>query len=158
MVTLGGIIEFEHTVPKMAHPSPFAVAMIAGDTLIGTRIAQEVAAGFAGRNPLIVEIAQSLAGHYEATRHALLESQILSPRGLSMATFYGSHAGFNGQITMMIDNTMAQYDAGVALLLAGVDAQGAHIYTVLNPGRPERQHDVIGYAATGIGVSTCCSR
>lgn len=29
MVTLGNLIEFEHAVPKMAVPSPYAVARIA---------------------------------------------------------------------------------------------------------------------------------
>jgi hypothetical protein len=40
MVTLGGFIEFEHAMPKMQTESTRAVAMTAGDTLIGTRIAR----------------------------------------------------------------------------------------------------------------------
>jgi hypothetical protein len=152
MVTLGGFIEFEHAVPKMAHPSPFAVAMIAGDTLIGTRIAQEVASSLAGTSTPLLTIAQNLAEHYEATRQGIIEANVLAPRGLSFQTFYGSHASLNGQITMMLDQAMANLDVNVELVLAGVDAQGAHIYTIGNPGRPERQHDVIGYAATGSGA------
>jgi len=152
MVTLGGFIQFEHAVPKMSYPSPFAIAMIAGDTLFGTRIAQEIATALSGTNPQVLEIAHRLASHYEDTRLMLVETQILAPRGLTLQTFYEHHESLNDQITMMIDQSMAQLDIGVQLVLAGVDAAGAHIYTIENPGRPERQHDVIGYAATGIGA------
>ena len=64
MATLGGFIEFEHTVPKMAHPSPHAVALIAGDTLIGTRLARTVATEFEAKSPDVAEIAARLAECY----------------------------------------------------------------------------------------------
>lgn len=92
MVTLGNFIEFEHAVPKMAISSPHAIAMVAGDTLTGVRLSQEVAGGMAGTNPPIVAIAQQLATHYEATRSARIEQQILAPRGLNWQTYYGGHA------------------------------------------------------------------
>ena len=152
MVTMGGFIEFEHPVPKMAQPSPLAVVMVAGDTLVGTRMAQEVSGALYGTSPRVLDIAQRLAMQYQAMRQQALESQILGPRGLSLASFYGGHASFNPQITMMLDQQMSQFNFGVELLLSGVDDGGAHIFSVHNPGPSELQHDVIGYAAIGSGA------
>lgn len=151
MVTIGSFIEFEHTVPKMAFPSQFSVVMIAGDTLMGTRLARSVRDEFAGAAPTTEEIASRLAKKFVEMRREELEHQILSPRGLDLQMFYGGHQSFNGQITMMLDNQMAQYNLGVELLVVGVDTNGAQIFSVANPGQPEKQHDVIGYAAIGSG-------
>jgi hypothetical protein len=151
MVTLGGFIEFEHAVPKMAPASTRALAMSAGDTLVGTRIAQEIADSLTGTPP-VIEIAQQLAMHYEATRMARIEQQVLALRGLNWQTYYAGHASFNPQITVMLDQQMQQFNLGVEFLLAGVDDTGAHIYSIQNPGQPEYLHDVIGYAAIGSGA------
>jgi hypothetical protein len=151
MVTLGGFIEFEHANPKMVVAFPRAICMSAGDALIGVRISQEVVQALTGTPP-VLEIAQRLAGQYEATRTARIEQQILALRGLNWQGFYGGHASFNPQITMMLDQQMQGFNLGVEMLLAGVDDSGAHIYSVQNPGRPENLHDVIGYAAIGSGA------
>jgi len=151
MVTLGNFIEFEHTVPKMALPTPFSVAMIAGDTLLGTRLARGVANELVGAAPSTDEIAARLAQRFVEMRRAELEHQILSLRGLDLQMYYGGQQGLNGNITMMLDSQMAQFNLGIELLVAGVDGEGAHIFSVENPGQPERQHDVIGYAAIGSG-------
>lgn len=151
MVTFPGFIEFEHATPKMQAASMRALAMTAGDTLVGTRITREVAESITGTLP-VVEIAQRLAAHYDATRTHRMEQQLLAPRGLTLQTFYGAHATLNGQITLMIDQQMQQFMLGVELLLAGADETGAHIYSVQHPGKPELLHDVIGYAAIGSGA------
>lgn len=135
----------------MAHPAPFAVAMISGDTLMGTRLAQGVASEFRNSSPQISQIAERLAQRYVEMRQGELEHQILSPRGLSLMGFYGAHQSLNPQVVMMLDQTMAQFNLGIELLVTGVDDSGAHIYSVHNPGQPEREHDVIGYAAIGSG-------
>jgi hypothetical protein len=152
MVTLGGFIEFEHTVPKMTAASSVAVAMVAGDALVGTKIAMDVAETVAGTDPPVSDIAQGLAARYEADRRVRLVQQILMPRGLDLASFYGSHQALNANIVAMVDNQMQQFNLGVEILLAGVDRTGAHIYTVTNPGPPENLHDAIGYAAIGSGA------
>ncbi|HEY5304324.1 MAG TPA: hypothetical protein VIJ86_09740 [Acidimicrobiales bacterium] len=151
MVTLGGFIEFEHTVSKMQPSSPFSVAMVAGDTLLGARLAHAVAQEFFGASPNTAEVAARLAQRYVEMRRGELEHQILSLRGLDLQKYYGGHQSLNGNITAMLDNQMAQYNLGIELLVAGVDAGGAHIYSIDNPGQPEREHDVIGYAAIGSG-------
>lgn len=151
MVTLGGFMEFEHTVPKMTYPAPHAAALIAGDTLLGTRLAKSVVADLRGAMPTVSEVAQRLAARYSEIRLAQLDNTILGPRGLDLPRFYGSQHSLNPQVTMMLDQEMARYNLGVELLLAGVDGEGGHIYSVHNPGPPELEHDVIGYGAVGSG-------
>jgi hypothetical protein len=152
MVTLGNFIEFEHAASKMAEASSVAIVMIAGDSLLGTRLAEQVGRTVAGSTPAIADLARQLAVEYETVRQGQLEEQILAPRGLDLNSFYGAHNSLNPQITAMLDNQMAQFNLGVELLLAGVDPSGAHIHTVYNPGRVERLHDPIGYAAVGSGT------
>ena len=76
---------------------------------------------------------------------------MLRPRGLTLSEFYARHQALSPQIVMMLDNLMKDFNLGVEVLLAGVDATGGHIYTVVNPGGTERLHDTIGYAAVGSG-------
>jgi hypothetical protein len=151
MVTYPGFIEFEHTVPKMTPASSHAITMISGDALIGTKLARETAAAIASTNPPLAQIAQQLAVNYQATRNQWVETQVLARRGMTFQSYYQGHAGYNGQITVLIDQTMMQFDLQLELLLVGVDASGAHLYTVHNPGHTPRQHDVIGFAAIGSG-------
>jgi hypothetical protein len=152
MVTLGGFIQFEHAIPKMARPSSLAITMLAGDTLVGTRLAQTVTAKFAGSSPKVADIAAALSEQYVEVRQGRMDGEILKPRGLNLQSFYGRHTALSPQVVMMLDDRMAKFDLQVEFLLTGVDGEGAHIFTVHNPGSPERQHDVIGYAAIGSGT------
>ena len=151
MVTYGGFIEFEHTVPKIVQPDSRAVILIAGDTLIGTRLAKAVAAGFGGTSPGIHSIAERMAAGYGELRTKQIEEQILVPRGLDLPNYYRHQTDLAPQLAMMLDQSMANHNPGIELLIAGVDGTGAHIYSVHNPGPSEVEHDVIGYAAIGSG-------
>lgn len=151
MVTYGGFIEHEHTVPKIVQATPYAVTMIAGDSLIGTRLAKAVAAEVGPTNPDIASIADRMATGYTDMRKEQLNTQILALRGLDLANFYARQGALNAQLVMVLDQAMSQHNPGVELLVVGVDSGGAHIYSVTNPGKPEREHDVIGYAAIGSG-------
>ena len=152
MVTYPNFIEFEHAVPKIGTASSSAVAMVAGNTSVGTRLAHDVTDALAGTTPQLVQIAKQLASHYEAVRQEHAEHLYLVPRGLNLQSFNANHASLNGQIVMMLDQALGNYNLGVELLLAGVDITGAHIYTVHNPGHPDLQHDVLGHAQIGSGA------
>jgi 20S proteasome alpha/beta subunit len=52
---------------------------------------------------------------------------------------------------MQVAANHCRVQSHVELLIAGVDAAGAHVYSIHNPGKPAREHDVIGYAAVGSG-------
>lgn len=105
-------------------------------TLTGVRIAEEVAGSLVGTSPLTLNVAQQLAAHYEATRAARVEQLVLSPRGLDFNSYYGRQASMNPRLAILLDQQISQFDLTVELLVAGVDATGAHIYTIRNPGRP----------------------
>lgn len=152
MVTYPGYIEFEHPGSKMVRLSDRALVMVAGDTLLGMRLANDAAAAYGGATGDVSAVAADLAGRFTQVRYEQVEQQILSKRGLTFGGFYASHSSLNGQTVMLIDNQMAQFDLGVELLLAGVDEAGAHIHTVHNPGAPDRNHDPIAYAAIGSGA------
>lgn len=153
MVTLGGFMEFEHQIPKMVALSDASTVLIAGDTLAGTSLANQVAAELrAGGGRPSSEVARNLADAYKNMRAQKVEETVLGPRGLSADNFYERHATLNPQITMMLDQQMAQFNLGVELLLAGVDGDSAHLFTVVNPGGDHAEHDVIGYAAIGSGA------
>ncbi len=151
MVTFGGIIEFEHTVPKMAPATTHAMVMVAGDTLIGTTLAQNVSTQIAGTTPSIHAIATELGQQYQATRQHEMEIQLLVPRGLDFGSYYAGHSAFNPQIVVGLDQYLSQFNLGVELLLGGVDGTGSHIYSITNPNQV-RCHDIIGHAAVGSGA------
>jgi hypothetical protein len=152
MVTLGGFMEFEHTIPKMSAASASSIAMIAGDSLVGSRLAGQVSEALSQSASPVEEIAQHFARDYAEIRRARMTEDLLAPRALDLQSFYGAHASLQANIVAMIDNQMAQYNLGVEVLLAGVDQKGAHAFTVQNPGGAERLHDFIGYAAIGSGA------
>lgn len=152
MVTYPGFIEYEHAASKIGATSQFTLAMVAGSALVGNRLVREAAETLKGTNPRVGDIAKHLSQRYEAVRAERIEHEILMPRGLNYGVFYDRHATLNSNITMVIDQAMVQYNPEVELLLAGVDDTGAHVYTVHNPGGPELQHDVTGFAAVGSGT------
>ena len=151
MVTMANLIEFEHTVPKALGIGGRAVALIAGDSLIGSHLVKEVAASVAAGPITVAQLAQDLSAKYAETRNNHAEADILAPRGLTWAAFYGQHQNLVAQLTMMLDSQLNNYDLRVELLIAGVDDGGGHIFAVTNPGTRPQDHDVIGYAAVGSG-------
>lgn len=151
MVTWASLTEFEHRVPKVRSIGAAAVALIAGDALTGTRMAEEVAAEKAGQALSVEQFADALADRYVAVRMECVEADLLKARGLNLQTFYQMHQQLLPQITGGIDQEMAQYNLGVELLVAGVDVSGGHVFTIHNPGGRHLHHDVIGHAAIGSG-------
>lgn len=152
MVTMGNIIEFEHTAPKSTAIGTRAVALISGDALTGTHLVREVAAEVAATPMTVAQLAQALSARYVETRNRHAEADILVPRGLSWATFYGQHQHLVAQITMLLDQALSTYNMNVELLIAGVDEGGGHISALVNPGSRPLDNDVIGYGAVGSGA------
>jgi 20S proteasome alpha/beta subunit len=151
MVTFPGIIEFEHAVPKMHIASTRAAMLVAGDALVGTRLVRDVIADPAIQGQSVAGISAYLAQQYASVRLAQMENQVLAARGLSLGSFYASHASLQQQVVFGLDQAMAGHNLGVEVLIGGVDADGGHLFTVHNPGGSDLQHDVISYAGVGSG-------
>jgi 20S proteasome alpha/beta subunit len=152
MVTLGGLIEFDHSAPKTSILGPNVVGLVAGDALAGSELIQMIQSTQQSQAPAVIQVAQNLAQQYTALRLARAEAAILLPRGLSIQAFHASHQQLLAQIVGMIDNQLVAFDLGVQFLIAGLDADGGHLLTVVNPGGRYDIHDVIGYAAIGSGA------
>jgi hypothetical protein len=151
MVTWRNLTEFEHAVPKIYSISPAAWALVAGDALAGTKITAEAAARTAGVSRPVHEIAAVVAEQYHGVRMNAAEAQVLLPRGLTLATYYGKHQQLLSAITESLDQSLASFDPEVELIVAGVDSSGGHLFTVSNPGGSPECHDVIGAVAIGSG-------
>ncbi len=152
MVTLGGLIEFDHSAPKVTRLGLTAVGLIAGDALTGSKLLGDVATSNSGPSDSVGDLASHLARTYAEVRLARAEAALLLPRGLSLQTYYDSHQRLLPQLVGAIDQQLCQFDLGVEVLLVGVDRSGSHLFTVTNPGGRCDTHDVIGYAAIGSGA------
>lgn len=153
MVTLGGLTEFEHDVPKVTPLASKAVILLAGDTLHGTRVVADLRARLPAESPALEEIAEAAARSYVVLRRQEIESQIFAPRGLTMAEFYqGLQHNLAPQLVNLLDNQVVTFNYGVDFLLAGVDESGSHLYSVGNPGGAFEDHQTIGFQAIGSGA------
>lgn len=150
MVTVGGLIEFEHEVPKFVRTSDSVAILFSGDALRGARLARALSPACEGVTSVEV-VARTAADLYGEHRRKQVERQLFLPRGFSMQAYYDGKLAIPPQIAMNIDNQMISYDYSVDLLIAGVDETGAHLYSVSNPGG---YHDyaMIGFAAIGNGT------
>jgi hypothetical protein len=152
MVTLGGLIEFDHSAPKTSILGQSIVGLVAGEALTGSEILQHLKASLSAPAPAIPDVANALAQLYAKLRISRAESLILGPRGLTLQAFHANQQALLAQIVGMIDNQLVAFDLGVQLLLVGIDANGGHLVTVVNPGGRFDMHDIIGYAAIGSGA------
>jgi len=124
MVTWRNLAEFEHPVPKIYTISPATWALGAGDALAAAKIIAEAAAKVANVPRPVHEIADVVAQQYHSVRMNAAETQILLPRGLTLATYYDRHQQLLSQIAVDLDQSLASFDPEVELIVAGVDSSG----------------------------------
>ena len=145
-------VEFEHDVPKLEKVGNSCVALTVGDALAHVdlfRTARQTLAGL--DTPTIQQIAEVLRTLYSTERLKVVEQRILGLRGWKLAEFYTElPKTVPPDIFMMVDHSIATYDYGVELLVAGVDTEG-HIHSVRNPGHTDC-FDALGYNAIGSGA------
>lgn len=153
MVTLAGLIEFEHEVPKIQIVNEHFLALIAGDALRGSRLVRSAAVGITTGSSSASDVASIIAATYAQLRLEQLNSDVFQPRSMNINDFYngGIQQRLLPQIAGQLDMVVAEYDFGVALLMAGVDDTGAHLFSIGNPGGSFNDHAQIGYHAIGSG-------
>lgn len=152
MVTMGGLMEFEHEYPKVVEVTNRVLALVAGDALRGAQLVRTVR-GLIPATPTTVEIiAAAAAAAYSEQRRAQVQAEFFTPRGIAMADFYnGLQQRLLPQIAGMLDQQAAGFDYGVEVLIAGMDDEGAHIHAIRNPGAGSN-YASIGYTAIGSGA------
>ena len=151
MVTWG-FVEFEHEIPKGSAVGPSAFALVAGDTLRGSRLIQHVRAVIPAGGTSFVQLSEAMAQGYAQLRMEQIQTEVFTPRGLALQQFYnGMQSQFLPGIAQNIDQQVVNFDYNVAVLFGGVDENGAHLHAILNPGGTYTDFAQIGFAAIGSG-------
>jgi len=152
MVTMGGFMQYEHDVPKIKFVSSKICVMMAGDTLSATTLIQQLSSHFRTGEPSVEDVVNTAKTFYEQLRQDQIETEVFRPRGFTMQQFYqeGLQSRLQPHLVGAIDDEVMSYDLGVELLVAGVDSEGAHIYTVGNPGAIGNYKHT-GYVSVGSG-------
>lgn len=150
--TIENTVEFDHCEPKIHVLSDTCVALIAGDALIADEILSGTPAMAQMSNPAIEPCAEHLRERFVSIRRRLATELVLEPRGTTFNEFYkdGAMHGFPVELAKTLDDQVQQITLNTKILLAGLDSEGAHIYTIEDPGLLVRS-DRIGYAAIGTG-------
>lgn len=152
MVTMGGLTEFEHDVPKITPIGARMVTLVAGDALRGAELVRMV--GSPPPDASVRDVAQALALNYAELRRRVAEATHLAPRGIGLAEFYqgGVQARLVPPIAAGLDQEIARLDLGIEVLVAGVDQDGGHVFNARNPGGLVDDLDRIGFHAVGSGA------
>ncbi len=151
MVTLAGLTEFEHEVPKVMPVTDSIVALIAGDALRGSRLVRELRARIPANPAPVEQVVNVAAALYAQLRQQQIEGEVFAPRGITLQQFYGG-IQILPQMMTAIDHHMATYNFGVDFLIGGVDDAAAHLFYLGNPGGPVSDFQTIGFTAIGSGA------
>lgn len=101
---------------------------------------------------LVADIARLFADEFARYRNAETERRMLAKWGLDWAAFHSQQASFAPEFRGRLLSDLESYDCDLgAVLIAGVDELGAHIYRVADPGLAESCGQV-GYGGIGIGA------
>jgi 20S proteasome alpha/beta subunit len=145
--------EFEtEEVQKIVDLADGAYAMISGDVVVAHMVIEETRRQLQSARPADTRaLGEVVRKAYQAARQEIIVNTQLEPRGLDLASYYGSQMTLLPPIVQIIDQQLVTFDLGVDIVVAGEDDQGWHIYTVQNPGVCYC-HDPVGYTAIGSGA------
>ena len=146
-------IEFEHPTKKMTPLSDSCIALTAGDALAHTELFDIVREEIIKlKAPSAPEIVGKIKECYQRIRKREIKEKILNPRGFSdFKDFYEAQRFLNPDIVMTIQSEIDRYDYGLAILVAGISENTAHIYGISDPGT-SKCFDAIGFHAIGSGL------
>jgi hypothetical protein len=150
-------IEFEQGLCKIERLSSMSVATTAGDALEPKDIFRDAKDKINElTRPSMRQITKVVKAEFVSCRKRNVEDQILKPRGFgSIEDFYRKMRDLPPDVYSIIDNNIERFhflhNSGMAMMLAGIDYCGAHIYLVYDPGR-SACFDSIGFHAIGSGT------
>lgn len=166
MMTAGGVIEFERNQPKIWPITISITAMIADDILIHTELHKIVLKEVKDkiiREPTewvkVQDVAEWYSQSFTILKKKTASRDVLQPLGLDFETFISRQkemdSNFIARIEERLDNFYRRNIGGAATIIAGIDAEGPHIYTI-NNGQVTCE-DKIGFSVIGIGYSHAAS-
>jgi 20S proteasome alpha/beta subunit len=154
--------EFELGLSKVQYITSNCLTMFAGDVLQGDRIVKNLLKRFENlpineMNYPIDEIVNILSEEYKKILNENIETEILSPLGLTIQSFPDKVDNLPDWMSINIISQIQNYDIDVEFLIFGVEiiedgSQVAHLYKVSGKGTIEC-FDHIGFVAIGSGSS-----
>ncbi len=151
MLTAGDI-EFEPPQTKIYRLGESAIALVAGDASVQATICNNTYLKAARDNVTKVdEIAEMYAWHFAKYRRERNERTFLAPLGMNMTEFVTQQRNMLPEEVSRLMRSLTYEELEVEAIVTGVDALGAHIYVIRDPGI-KTCNDGIGFAAIGIGA------
>lgn len=146
-------IEFEHKRPKIIKLADNCAVATAGDALVHTELFEAVSTDVDKlKEPKISGIVENIVNCFADLRLRKIQEQFIKRRGIpDIETFYRMQQSMMPDIALMVQNDIDGYGVDLDVLVAGVDATGAHIHYVGDPGT-SMTWDSIGYHAVGSGT------
>ena len=145
-------LEFEHSRGKMDALSHCTLALTAGDALAHTDLLRDVMDELAALTiPDVRHVAQKVEKEFISARQSLAEKTILQAAGMSYQEFISQQQHLNPEMVLGLAQAYSQVKLGLEIVVAGVDAYGAHIYGIEDPG-VVTCYDALGFAAIGSGL------
>jgi len=152
-----GDVEFEPDTAKIIPITASIVVMTAGDSAFQAEILRELYPIIEARikiQPenwwLVRDVAYLYLHHRNEIKKKRAEEAFLVPLGLDQNSFIGRQKEMADVFVTQLTKELVNFEVpSVEAIFAGIDEQGAHIYTVEN--ETVRCHDSVGFAAIGIG-------
>jgi hypothetical protein len=151
-------LEFETAEKKIEALSLSCVALLSGNSALGTEILQGALARLQGaQKPQVVLAAEAVKESYAQVRGAKVRDTIITPYlgpdfirveqlGANIPTYLKDQPAVYQQLAMLMNN----FNMGSDIIVAGVDDQGARLAVIGHPGTIA-WFDKLGYAAIGSG-------
>jgi hypothetical protein len=162
MVTVGAPlnVEFEPPLSKIEQMGASCVALGAGNTLYIAEILKQAREAYQNAQATpVTQIANAICQTYRRFRDERVEEQVVLPivgpdfvsfrnRGGTLPAYLQPQPAIYQQIVVQ----MSQFNLGVDIAIAGIDAGGSHIYYVGNPGTVA-SFEKLGYTSIGTGAT-----
>lgn len=153
-----GDIEFEPPQTKVMNLTSSISALVAGDASFQAEILFKVQAEVAARvqaSPTVwltvEEVSQMYVRDYNSARFKRAENAVLAPLGMDGTSFVNNQQRMSPQLVDKLAAEIINFSVSdAAVIFAGVDNDGAHIYTVQNG--VVSCNDVVGFSAIGAGA------
>lgn len=150
MLTAGDI-EFEPPQTKIYGLGVATVALVAGDAAAQATICDKTNREIMRDGVTYVrDAAEIYARHFAEFRRKRNERTFLSPLGLDVNEFLRRQPGMLASEVARLSRDLTYEELDIEGIVTGIDAHGAHIYVVRDPGVAEC-NDTVGFAAIGIG-------
>ncbi|HLD59029.1 MAG TPA: hypothetical protein VI977_05370 [archaeon] len=144
-------VEFEHDSKKFCEITERTIMLLAGTTVLQQEFKKKLKASV-GETSTVEEIANRLQEIVIEKRMEVINEFIFKPKKLDMEEFYrgGQMRNLIPEIAFKLNQDVETFNLGVELLLAGIDEEGTHLYTINQAGKPI-ENNQIGFQAIGIG-------